>query len=128
MDRQCMIPRNVAQKIQIADDEIGFSDNAQFKAAVTSELLQNAARDLIEPLRRLVRIGRRAERNGFPGLDSTQVTPQQIRSVLLDVDLPLELRTVAHFHEFVSVAGITVLAGELAAAIRIDRPGERQST
>src|ERR1022692_1816285 len=93
MDRQWMIPRDIAPEIQIADDEIGFSDNAQFKAAVTSELLQNAERDLIASFRRLVRIGRRAERNSFPGLDSTQVTPQQIRSVLLDVDLPLELRS-----------------------------------
>ena len=65
-----------------------------------------------------------AEGNGFAPFDPTQVTPQQIRGMLLDIDFLLEFHAVAHFHKFVSVAGITVLAGELAAAIRINRPGK----
>src|SRR5579862_9092268 len=44
--------------------------------------------------------------------------------MLLDVDLLLELHAVAHFHELVGIAGITVPASELAAAVRIDGPGE----
>ena len=44
--------------------------------------------------------------------------------MLLDVDLLLEVLAVAHFHEFVGVAGVAIFAAELAAAIRIDGPGE----
>ena len=44
--------------------------------------------------------------------------------MLLDVDLLLEIHSVAHFHEFVGVAGITVFAGKLAAAVGIDGPFE----
>src|SRR2546427_7894098 len=46
--------------------------------------------------------------------------------MLLDEDLPLEIDSVAEFHEFMRVAGVAILAGELASAIRIDSPGERQ--
>ena len=90
------------------------------------ELFENAARDFVAALGRLVRIGGGAERNGFAWLDPPQFAAQQFRSVLLDVDFLLELGAVAHFHEFVGVAGIAVFAGKFAAAVRIDGPGERQ--
>jgi hypothetical protein len=48
--------------------------------------------------------------------------------VLLDVDFLLELCAVAHFHKFMSVAGIAVAAAELAATVRVDGPGERHSS
>ena len=44
--------------------------------------------------------------------------------MLLDENLLLEVHAVAHFHELVGVAGIAVFAGEFAAAIGIDGPGE----
>src|SRR5690349_16910813 len=44
--------------------------------------------------------------------------------MLFHEDLLLEVDTVAHFHEFVGVARVAVLASELATSIRIDRPGE----
>ena len=44
---------------------------------------------------------------------------------MFDVDLLLELGAVAHFHEFMGVAGIAVAATEFAASVRIDAPGER---
>jgi hypothetical protein len=47
--------------------------------------------------------------------------------VLLDVDFLLELGAVAHLHELVGVAGVTIFAGELAAAVRVDGPGEGQA-
>ena len=53
--------------------------------------------------------------------------PQQFGSVLLDIDLLLELRAVAHFHELMRVAGIAIFAGELTAAIGIDGPDERET-
>ena len=42
--------------------------------------------------------------------------------MLLDEDLLLEVHAIAHFHEFVGIAGIAILAGKFAAAVRIDRP------
>ncbi len=45
--------------------------------------------------------------------------------MLLHENLLLEVRCVAHFHEFVGVARIAIFAGKFAAAIRIDCPLER---
>ena len=59
-----------------------------------------------------------------PWFHPAEFLPQQVRGVLLDVDLLLEIHTVAHFHEFVGVAGIAVFAGKLAAAVGIDGPVE----
>jgi hypothetical protein len=44
--------------------------------------------------------------------------------MLLHKDLLFEVDAVAHFHEFVGVAGITVFAGELASAVGIDCPSK----
>src|SRR5271167_5049705 len=44
--------------------------------------------------------------------------------MLLDENLLLEVGAVAHFHELMGVAGIAVLAGELASAVGIDGPSE----
>ena len=76
---------------------------------------------------RLIGIGCRADGDLFPALHLLQVAPQQPRGLLLDVDLALEVDAVAHLHELVRVARIAVFAGELAAAIRIDRPGKRHA-
>src|SRR6202041_2993861 len=127
VDRHYIVPRDFAQQIQIADDQIRFRDNTQLQAAVANELFQDSAGHFIAPLCRLVRIGGSAKGNGFAWFDPTQVTPQQIRGVLLDIDFLLEFHAVTHFHKFVSVAGITVLAGELTTAIRINRPGKRHA-
>ena len=87
---------------------------------MTREFFENAARDFVAALGWLVGISRGAERNGFPRLHPPEVVPQQFRGMLLDVDLLLELRAVAHFHEFMGVAGIAVAAAEFAAAVRVD--------
>src|ERR1700676_3578994 len=47
--------------------------------------------------------------------------------MLLHENFLLEVDAVPQFHEFMGVAGITVFAGELATAIRIDCPGERHA-
>ncbi len=89
------------------------------------EFLQNRARNLVTPLGGLVRVGGGPNGDRLAILNLPQLLAQQIRGVLLDEDLVLEV-FVGHFHEFVRVAGITVFAGKLAAPIRIDRPGEGQ--
>src|SRR5208282_2411851 len=68
MDRQQVILRDLAKKVEIADDEIGFGDDPQLEAAMTSELFENAARDFVAALGGLVGIGCGAERNPFPRL------------------------------------------------------------
>jgi hypothetical protein len=55
------------------------------------ELFQNAAGDFVTAFGRLVRIGGRAERDGFVGLNAPQVVAQQSGGVLLDVDFLFEL-------------------------------------
>ena len=45
---------------------------------------------------------------------------------MFDVDLPLEIHGIVQLHEFVSIAGITILAAEFAAPIGIDRPAKWQ--
>ena len=127
MDRQRIVLRDPAQKIHVADNEIGFGDNPQFEAAMASELFENAACDFVAALGRLVGIGCSAERDGFPRPHPPQFAPQHVSRVLFDVDLLLELGAVAHFHEFMGVAGIAVAATEFAASVRIDGPGEWHS-
>jgi len=48
--------------------------------------------------------------------------------MLFRKNLLLEFNAVADFHELVGVAGVTIFACELAAAIRIDCPGEGHLT
>ncbi len=88
------------------------------------KLLQQAARHLEALLRRLVGVGGRAQRDGLAPLHLLQIAPQQPRRLLLDVNLALEVQPVAHFHELVGIARIAVFAGEFAAAIRVNGPGE----
>jgi hypothetical protein len=42
-------------------------------------------------------------------------------------DFPLELERIAQLHEFMRVAGVAILATELAAAVRIDHPVKRDA-
>jgi hypothetical protein len=44
--------------------------------------------------------------------------------VLFDKDFLLEGDSVAHFHEFMGIARVAVLAGKFAAPVRIDCPGK----
>jgi hypothetical protein len=46
--------------------------------------------------------------------------------MLLDKNLSLKIDPVAQFHELMRIARIAILAGKLASAIGIDRPGKRK--
>ena len=46
-----------SQQVEIADDEIGLGDDAEFEAAMTGEFFKNAAGDFVAALRGLVGIG-----------------------------------------------------------------------
>src|SRR5712671_1391402 len=88
------------------------------------ELFEDAARDFVAALGGLVRIGRSAQGNAFPQLDTSQVVTQQLRCVQLYVDLLLKLAALAQLHEFVGIACVAILAAKFAAAVGIDGPSE----
>ena len=92
------------------------------------ELVQNCASDFVAVLGRLVGIGSSAERNGFVGLYASEFVTQEAGGILLHVNLLLELHAISHFHKLMGVARVAVAATEFAAAVRIDRPGERHLT
>ena len=59
-----------------------------------------------------------------PGAHLLQFLAQQPCAVLLHVDFALKIQAVAHLHEFVRIARVTIFAGKLASSIGIDLPGE----
>src|SRR2546428_10117129 len=77
-------------------------------------------RGLIRPVYRL-------PNHSFGDFNPPQLLAEQIRGVLLDVDLLFEIHPISHFHEFVRVAGMAILASKLAAAVGVDGPGERHA-
>src|SRR3981081_4902932 len=89
-----------------------------------AQFLENRARHLEAPLCWLIGIGSGSDRDVFARFDMAKLLPKQVRGMLLDEDLLLEVGAVPQFHEFVGVAGITVFTGKLAAAVWIDCPGE----
>src|SRR5579864_2733635 len=91
------------------------------------KLLQNRPRDLELFLYRLIGIGRRPNCNIFSSFHPAQFLTQKFSRLLLGINLLLELKAVAHLHKLVGVARVTIFAGKLAPAVRIDRPCERHA-
>src|SRR4029077_11607678 len=120
IDVQGIVFGYAAEYIDVPADEIRLADNADLQTAVQREFLQDAARDLEALLRRLIRIGRRTDRDFLALLHLLQLLPENPRRLLLDVDLAFEIHTVIELHELMRVARVAILTGELAAAIRVD--------
>ncbi len=91
------------------------------------ELLQQRARYAKASLGRLVGIGGGADGDPLAALHLPQVAPELRGDVLLGVNLTLEFQAIAQLHELVRVARVAILTGKLAAAVGIDRPGERHA-
>src|SRR5579862_7287077 len=89
------------------------------------EYFENRPRYAIPPLGRLIRIGCGPDRDRFPAWNLVQLVAKPGGVELLRENLPLELERIAELHEFVRVAGVAILAAELAAPVRIDGPAER---
>src|SRR5581483_8427884 len=124
---ECVVRGDLLQQLDIAQHQIGLGDDAEPQAVVQRQLFQNAARDLVAPFSRLIGIGRRAQRDLLAVLDLLQLLSQQPRRLLLDVNLALEVDAIAHLHELVRVARITIFAAELAASVGVDGPRERHA-
>ena len=58
-----------AQKVDVANDEVGLGDDAQLKPAMLRDFLQNAAGDLEASFGRLIRVGRGADGDLLASLD-----------------------------------------------------------
>ena len=128
VDGKAIRLRDFFQQVEVANNEIRLGHDAELEATMMRELFQNSAGDFVAALGRLVGIGGGAERDRFIGLNAAQFVAEQAGSVLLDVDLLLELHAIAHFHKLVGVAGVAVAASEFATAVRIDGPGEGHLT
>src|SRR5258708_37316110 len=114
------------QNLDIARDHVRLGHNSNRETRVPRQFLDDCPRNLETPLRRLIRIRRRANRDLLPALDPFQLRPKQPRRLLLDENLSFKVHALPQFHELVRIARVAVLAGKLATAIRIDGPRERK--
>src|ERR1700686_3089690 len=119
--------RDLLKYLDVSKNEIGLSDDADFEPPIPRQFFKDRTRYFEPPLRRLVRVGSCTYRDVFTWLDVVEFLSQQVRGMLLNEDFLFEVDAVSQLHKFVRVAGIAVFAGELAPAIRIDRPGERHA-
>ena len=92
-----------------------------------AELFQDGSGNFVTAFRWLVWIGCGAHGNRLPHLDLAQFLPEQVGRVFFDIDFPLKIYAVPHFHELVGVTGVAILAGEFASPIWINSPGEWHS-
>src|SRR5215471_13181547 len=88
------------------------------------QFLKYGACHLEALFRWLIRIGCGAYGDLLARLYLAKFLAKQVRGVLLDVDLALEVQAIAHLHELMGVARVAVFAGKLAAPVRIDGPAE----
>ena len=126
---------DLGEKVDVTLDEARFSDEADAQAGASGEDLEKRTGDPGGALNGLVGVGRGADGDLVGGVVLAKFLFQEPGRIFLEVDLALEGSSPGlHFiwaggdgrglQEFVSVAGVAVTAGELAAAVRIDRVGE----
>src|SRR6516165_4041764 len=109
-----MLLGDLCEEVEITENKTGLAGNGKVEAFEIGEDFENAAGDPELGLGRLIRIGRRTERNGQSlVLGCAKLGPQELWRSDLGKDLPLKVRTVPHFHKFVGVAGVAVLAPKL---------------
>ena len=87
-------------------------------------MIEDGAGQAVLPLGGLIGIGGGADRDGFSGRERAQFGTERCGVEMLYENFALEVFGLAEFHEFVSVAGVAILATEFAAAIGIDHPAE----
>jgi hypothetical protein len=114
------------EESDVPQNEIGFRCDGQAPALLAGEYLENLAGQAEPPLRGLVRIGRGADRDGLAERNAAKLGAEGGGGEAFRVDEVLK-RLRSELHELVRVAGVAVLAGELAAAVRVDGPAERHA-
>src|ERR1035438_2385882 len=96
----------------------------QLAAAFAREDFQDGAGAAVAALGGLIRIGGGSDGDVVRAVDAAQFLTQQVGGGRFSVDPVFEILR-RHFHEFVGIARIAILAGEFAAAIRVDGPLKR---
>src|SRR4051812_42852494 len=119
--------RHRLQERDIALNEVRFCGNGKSQSTPARENLEHRPCPSVTSFRRLIRIGRGAERNRFTGLYAGQFFCQMSFDVALGKNPVFELLTITQFHELVGVSGIAISATELAAPVRVEAPGERHA-
>src|ERR1700674_2521165 len=114
------------QNLDIARHQVRLGHNSNRETGLPRQFLEDCPRNLETPLRRLIRICRRANRDLLLTLDLFQLRSQEPRGLLLYENLSFEVHAVPQFHELMGIARVAVLTGKLATTIRIDRPRKRK--
>jgi hypothetical protein len=79
-------------------------------------------------LQRLVRIGRRPQRNLRSRLQPLQLLGQQPGGIFLEINFSFKILLRTQFEELMRVSGIAVAASKFTAAIWVDGVGKGQPT
>ena len=118
-------PRHRGEQVEVALDE-GRLGHQRERMVALGEYLEEAARDAVFALDRLVAVGIRAEcdRAG-PVVARGEFFPQQLDRVDLGVEARLEIQARRELEVRMARPRIAIDAAVLAAAIGIDRLGER---
>src|SRR6516225_10156821 len=120
-----MLRRDLREQVEIAENQTGLAGDGKVEPLEISEDFEDTASDPELLLGRLIRIGCSTERNGQSlVLGGAKLGAQEFCCVDLGEDLPLKVRTVPHFHKFMGIAGVAVLAPKLATPVRVDSPDE----
>jgi hypothetical protein len=131
------------EEVDVAGDEAGFGDDAEAMAGAPGEDFEQAAGNAGAALDGLVGVGGGAEGDLLGGVDMPELLFEEPRGVLFEEDEAFEGFGGTEIdrlgrgerdagggwgvfggEELVSVAGVAVAAGELAAAIGVDGVGE----
>ena len=116
----------LSQKFHIANNQIGLGNKAKPQSAMQRKLLEQSASHAVATLRRLVRIGGRANRNTFARSNFLQLLRQKSSRLLFHINLLLKSKRIALLHKLMRVARVTVFTRKLAPSIRIEVPLKRQ--
>jgi len=91
------------------------------------ELVQDRASKAVFPFGGLIGVSGGADGDGFSDGQRAQFQAERGGIEMFDEDFLFEVFGLAEFHEFVGVAGVTILAAELATAVGVDHPAEGHS-
>jgi ATP-dependent Clp protease ATP-binding subunit ClpA len=115
----------ILQDVGVAHDHRSLGDQTEGRVSLRQRL-DRSPREFVVALDRLVRIGRRTERDEFSSPRRTiELARQDADDVLLHEDDARELVVAVHLELGVVAAGEAVVAAVGAAPVRVQRPLER---
>ena len=129
VDAEAMPRSHPPQQLEVAKNQHGLRGNGKVNSTELREDLENAFGNFKLAFRRLVGIGGRTQGDRQAFVHSpAKFGPENLRRARLGINLSFEVATVPHFHEFVRVTRVAVVAAKLASTIGVDGPGERHAS